>query len=300
MPTPLWPTKTTVRPRISARSAAIPSPVFAEQNDERDAELARRERARGARRRIGAIGVGEVDLVDHDRRRHAAVGEGDEEAVDQADGERRLAQRDDDDREVDVGGEDALAMGEERIRPGQPVRARQDLRGDEIAGRAARRLAMRSPTASSLCCARRAPSAGGRASDSPASSTSHWPRVIATTMASPGRSSLSLRAAAAPLSPRSFSTRRATPSDRRPPWRSRVGTIELVVVEEVEAVHLAELAGLQTILLRPLADAARLRISRCDRLGRLDEVPLLRLEPRFFLGVVHRQSSPPVRPAFFA
>ncbi len=63
------------------------------------------------------------------------MGERDEEAIEQAGRERRLAQGGDDHREIDVRGQDALAVGEQRIGPRKPAVARQDLGDHQFAVR---------------------------------------------------------------------------------------------------------------------------------------------------------------------
>ncbi len=84
--------------------------------EEGKAERAVRREARELRVARGIRGLGEVVLVDRDRSCDATVGESDQEAIEQAGGERRLAQRGDDHREVDVGCQNALAVDEQRIR----------------------------------------------------------------------------------------------------------------------------------------------------------------------------------------
>ncbi|HLF57070.1 MAG TPA: hypothetical protein VI942_09525, partial [Thermoanaerobaculia bacterium] len=89
---------------------------------------------------IGVRPRREVDLVDGQRGFDAAVAQRDQKTVDETGGERRIAQRRDHDREIEIGGQDPLPMGVERIGAREPACARQHLGHDELARRPADEL----------------------------------------------------------------------------------------------------------------------------------------------------------------
>ena len=65
------------------------------------------------------------------------MGQRDEKAIEQAGGERGLAQRSDDDCEIQVRGQDPFTMSEQRVGAREPAAAREDLGDHQLTTRAA-------------------------------------------------------------------------------------------------------------------------------------------------------------------
>ena len=213
LPTPLWPTKTTVRPAIARAAPSDPSPVLAEQKTSGSVESRGRGRALASSGSSPAARVDEVDLVDHHRRRHVAVRERHQEAIDQP-GARAAA--------------GAARRRRPRDRGWRPARARDGRETDRAATAGWCAAGRCATTSSPEVGARRARGRRPRSRSAPsrasafgrwaetivpsASSTSHGPRAMPTTVTGPPAARRRIRVAAA-------SIRRALDPIRAPPRR---------------------------------------------------------------------------------